>query len=1008
MTPKKTSQTPSVSPDHAISRKDLERIEFHRNAIALLPEATEKTPGVATALVERRFKITSRSCTCKIARKRTCAHIHKLTAICTHYQELLGNKSLEDDFRASIWHQMASVFIEDCRDTPAAVKMITVPEPDSKPGSTNRDANVIKVFNSRNVEMLTYLSQGADRSLFIERCAHLIQTAQAPYRSAILRHLKNMTITDSERSLSEMGRLTRRQVLEASFWYQMAYHGYLMFGTRDITFHPSIEKKTGLFTATCQKKNGDPLLRLVIPRLQVKRLLNTFKKVLHNHHGLTIHPIPFKSIFNISMNHRLDLVVRPMIQMIQKNGETRYLSQAGLEKFRYGTLIYVSELDILAELQPPDGDVGKLDSGVMNVIKKAQVPCFLADSQLMLEKGPFQLDTSVKRLQIFNKYDRVEITPIAADRQWCWLSVEYGFGNRNISLADIMTARADNERFLPVADGWVDCQTLDLGKIDALFKQQPEPSDDPHQDAYKISRTELLRLQAISLYKADIRAENKKRAQWLRRFLDGLPESPPPAVKGMTSPLRPYQELGVQWLWYLHENALGGLLCDDMGLGKTHEVMAFMLCLRQAAPSDEPFMVVCPTTVLSHWETKLREQAPDLNVYVYHGPQRRLPKSLAKIDVLLTSYGILLRDVVKLRELSFHLAVFDEIQYLKNAATQSNMAAASIRARMKVGLTGTPVENSVNDLKALMDLIIPGYLGSNARFKRRYDVSTDPDGIRRKELHRLIAPFTLRRLKTTVLSELPEKIEDLRICELSEDQVKFYRDAVASRADNFIQTLQNTKKAVPYMHIFALLNLLKKICNHPMLLDKGLEIGKQYKSGKWELFKELLAESLDSGQKVVIYSHYLRMIDLIEKHLNTETIPFVKLIGKTQKRGEIVQIFNTDPVCRVFLASLKAGGTGIDLVAASVVIHYDRWWNAAREDQATDRVHRIGQTRGVQVIKLVTRGTLEERIANIIERKRQLMESIIQENEPGFLKTFSREELIGLLSMPDGDLRNPE
>ena len=161
------------------------------------------------------------------------------------------------------------------------------------------------------------------------------------------------------------------------------------------------------------------------------------------------------------------------------------------------------------------------------------------------------------------------------------------------------------------------------------------------------------------------------------------------------------------------------------------------------------------------------------------------------------------------------------------------MAAASIQARMKVGLTGTPVENSVNDLKALMDLIIPGYLGSNARFKRRYDVSTDPDSLRRKELHRLIAPFTLRRLKTTVLSELPEKIEDLRICELSEDQVKFYRDAVASRADNFIQTLQNTKKAVPYMHIFALLNLLKKICNHPMLLDKGLEIGKQYQSGKW-------------------------------------------------------------------------------------------------------------------------------------------------------------------------------
>ncbi len=1000
----KPSKAPSDSPDHAISDRDLARIEFHRNAIALLPEADEKTPGVATALVERGFKITSRSCTCEIARKRTCAHVRKLTAICTHYHKQLGKKSLEEDFRASIWYLMASVFIEDCRDTPAAVKMITAPEPDSK----NRDANVIKVFNSRDEEMLTYLSQGADRSLFIERCAHLIQTGQAPYRSAILRHLKNMTITESERDLSEMGRLTRRQVLEASFWYQMAYHGYLMFGNEGVTFHASIEKETGQFTAACRNSDGELLLRLVVPRLLVKRLLNTFKKVLHNHHGLTIHPIPFKSIFNISMNHRLDLEVRPMIQMIQKNGETRYLSQAGLEKFRYGTLIYVSELDLLAEFQPPNGDVGQLElgSGVMNIIKKAQVPSFLADSQHTLEKGPFKLDASVRQLQVFKKYDRVEIMPVAANHQWCWLSVEYGFGNRNISLADIMAARADNERFLPVADGWVDCQTLDLGDIDALFKQQPDPSDDLNKGAYKISRTELLRLQAMSLYKADIRAENKKRSQWFRRFLDGLPESPPPTVKGMTSPLRPYQEHGVQWLWYLHENALGGLLCDDMGLGKTHEVMAFMLCLRQTVVSDEPFMVVCPTTVLSHWESKLRKYAPNLKIFVFHGPQRRLPKSLAKIDVLLTSYGILLRDVAKLREIPFYLAVFDEIQYLKNAATQSYMAAASIQARMKAGLTGTPVENSVNDLKALMDLIMPGYLGSNIRFKRRYGASTDPDGLLRKELHRLIAPFTLRRLKSTVLSELPEKIEDLRICELSEDQVKFYRDAVSSRADNFIQTLQNTKKKVPYIHIFALLNLLKKICNHPMLLDKGLEIGRQYQSGKWDLFKELLAESLASGQKVVIFSHYLGMIDLIERHLNAETIPFVKLIGKTQKRGEIVEIFNTDPVCRVFLGSLKAGGTGIDLVAASVVIHYDRWWNAAKEDQATDRVHRIGQTRGVQVIKIVTRGTLEERIATIIERKRQLMESIIQVDDPGFLKTFSREELIDLLAMPEADRGN--
>lgn len=996
MTNNKSSQQHTDRSEQAVTDSDLARIEFHRNAVALLPDSTDKTPGIATVLFERGFEISSRSCACKIAHKRTCAHVRKLTAICNHFQQKLGRKSLEEDFRASIWYQIAALFIEDCRDTPAQVKMATVMEVDAD----NKAVKVIKVFNSGDGELLTYLSQGPDRSLFIERCAHLVQTSQAPYRSAIMRHLKNMTITDNENSLSEMGRQTRRQVLEASFWYQVAYHCYLTFGTQGITFHPTIEKKSGQFTAICRNEDG-PLLRLAVPRMQVKQLLNTFEKVLHNQHGLTIHPIPFKSIFDISTNDHSDLVVRPMIKAIQENGETHYLSHEGLEKYRYGSLIYISELDLLAELQPPEKAVKPFDAGDMNVIKSAQVPSFLADSRRTLEDGPFRIDDSVRRLKIFKQYDHIEITPIAADRKYCWLAVEYGFGNRNINLADIMTARINNERFLPVADGWIDCKTLELGDIHDLIKQPPPTKDAPHPGAYKVSRSEMLRLQALSFYQASIRDENKKRAQWLQRFVSVQPEKPP-TVKGLTAPLRPYQELALHWLWYLHENQLGGLLCDDMGMGKTHEVMAFMLCLRQAKKKPPPNLVVCPTTVLSHWENKLKTYAPGLKLSVYHGIKRSLPKSRGKTDVLLTSYGVLLKDMLKLHKRSWNLVAFDETQHLKNAATQSYMAADGLKARMKIGLTGTPLENSITDLKALMDLVMPGYLGGNARFKRRYVVGEDPDGMMREELHRLIAPFILRRLKADVLTELPEKIEDFRICELSQDQIKLYRDAVAARANNFIETLQNSKRKIPYMHIFALLNILKKICNHPMLLDKGLEIGKEYQSGKWELFKELLDESLDSGQKVVVYSHYLEMIDLMERHLTTKAIPFVKLIGKTQKRGEIIEIFNTDPVCRVLLGSLKAGGVGIDLTAASVVIHYDRWWNAAREDQATDRVHRIGQTRGVQVIKLVTRGTLEERIAQIIDRKRELMEEIIQVDDHGFLKSFSREELVDLLSMPKG------
>jgi SNF2 family DNA or RNA helicase len=215
-----------------------------------------------------------------------------------------------------------------------------------------------------------------------------------------------------------------------------------------------------------------------------------------------------------------------------------------------------------------------------------------------------------------------------------------------------------------------------------------------------------------------------------------------------------------------------------------------------------------------------------------------------------------------------------------------------------------------------------------------------------------------------------------------------------------MKVLELGEQPVPYMHIFALLNLLKQICDHPAIVEHDLDNYDRYRSGKWDLFCELLAESLDSGQKVVIYSQYLSMIDIITAYLQDQRVGFVSLTGKSRNRGAIVAQFNEHPDCRVYVGSLKAGGTGIDLIAASVVIHYDRWWNAAKEDQATDRVHRIGQRKGVQVFKLVTEGTLEERIAALIDKKRQLLNSVVKEDDPGLLKSFTRVELIELLGMP--------
>ena len=471
----------------------------------------------------------------------------------------------------------------------------------------------------------------------------------------------------------------------------------------------------------------------------------------------------------------------------------------------------------------------------------------------------------------------------------------------------------------------------------------------------------------------------------------------------MVSELRPYQKIGVEWLHFLYENDLAGLLCDDMGLGKTHQAMALMLLLKEQHEVDDPFLVICPRTVISHWRDKLAQHAPGLRVAVYHGTNRNLEEALEERDVLVASYGVLRNDAAKLGTVSWSLLFFDEIQQIKNQETQAHRAAVTVPARMKIGLTGTPIENSLSELKNLFDLVLPGYLGDDESYFDRFGASSreHPDDEALRDLRRLISPFVLRRLKTAVLDELPGKIEDIRTCSLSTEQHQLYRDAIDTRGLALADRIRRDDKPLPYIHIFALLNQLKQICDHPALALGVAAEWRDHDSQKWDLFQELLAESLESGQKVVVFSQYLGMIAMMESYLEELGIGYAKLTGSTRRRGEVVDRFNENPDCRVFLGSLRAGGTGIDLIAGSVVIHYDRWWNAAKEDQATDRVYRIGQKRAVQVFKLVTEDTLEESIAAMIDRKRELMSSVVQADHPRLGKIFTREELLELLRQVD-------
>lgn len=962
-------EAPGEKTDTPVTGADETRLEFHRDACALLPQIHDARPGIAFCADNATFT-GHRSCTCSSYRSGTCPHILELTA-------LLKGRAGRADFRASLWYQLAALLAEDCRETPETIKL-----------RMKGNHRTLTVVGADDAELLTYLSQGADQQRFVERFG-LVEGLFCN-RGEVLDQLARLTMTGEERLMLDQGIKTRRLALEGNFWHRALYHAHRELDANPV-FRPGVDQRSGAFTLTIADAAGHPLFRMTIPRVKVERLLETFRKHLPNQHGFDIHPVPLKSIFKITMNTALDLDVMPMVQMVQANGESRFYERGEIEKFRYGNLVYVKELGILAELER--GVPRKFTAPARMVIKQSQVPGFLQEFADEIEEGTHIVDAAVKRIKVFDHVERVDIALEALERDWCWLSVRYGIGNTALALEDILRARAEGQRYLATDAGWIDCQAPDFAGIDAILGGRS--LDDAQK--LKLSRLELFRLAAVAGKPLCIVPDD--RAELLQRILALRPSSPP-VLAGLTSALWPYQVRGVEWLSFLGENGLGGLLCDDMGLGKTHQVMAHMVALR-ARQIREPFLVVCPTTVLSHWETKLRQHAPGLGITVYHGYERELGERTA-IDVLVTTYGIMRNDIEALKEIDFALAVFDEAQNLKNPQTGAYKAAMAVRAAMKLGLTGTPIENSLLELKALFDLVVPGYLGGDEEFKAKYLTPGEEKMVaqRRAELARLIVPFTLRRLKKSVLTDLPEKIEDFRSCLLSEDQIKLYRDAIATRGEALRQTIADGVEPIPYIHIFALLNLLKQICNHPALVQGPPEDYSRYESGKWELFKELIAECHASSQKVVVYSQYLDMLRIMELHLQAEGIDYVTLTGASTKRGEIVARFQNDPDCRIFLGSLKAGGVGIDLVAASVVIHYDRWWNAAKEDQATDRVHRIGQTRGVQVFKLVTEGTLEEKIAAIIAHKRSLLHEIVREDDPGLLKIFSREELMTLLTAP--------
>jgi len=466
----------------------------------------------------------------------------------------------------------------------------------------------------------------------------------------------------------------------------------------------------------------------------------------------------------------------------------------------------------------------------------------------------------------------------------------------------------------------------------------------------------------------------------------GLPAVPVPDT--FRGELRPYQREGLDFLGYVTDLGLGAILADDMGLGKTIQALAWIERARQMDPAGGAVLVVCPASVVHNWIRESERFLPHLRVLALTSGHERhaLRQEISNVDLVVTNYALLRRDLADWRSVSLRAVILDEAQNIKNPDAAVSRAVQQLQCRHRMALTGTPLENRALDLWSIMQFVNPGYLGSRKAFVARYDAPDAPP-YRRRLLAARLRPVLLRRLKSQVALELPERIEEQRDCELKPDQRKLYLLEL-ERARALMARLITPKEVrQSRIEILSVLTRLRQICCHPALVGGKPSFG----SGKFDALFELLEPLLAEGHKVLLFSQFVECLKLLDQEMEARGIVRHMLTGSTTRREEVVTAFESDPDPCVFLISLRAGGTGLNLTAASYVVLFDPWWNPAVEAQAIDRTHRIGQTRTVIAYRMLASGTIEEKIWELQQRKAALASDVL--GEEGFAQKLDREAL---------------
>jgi superfamily II DNA or RNA helicase len=576
---------------------------------------------------------------------------------------------------------------------------------------------------------------------------------------------------------------------------------------------------------------------------------------------------------------------------------------------------------------------------------------------------------------------------------WLSVSAEWEAEGMRLSHADLQRLAASTTRFVKLPDGgWVEIDVDANRKAHETAASLGLEGLDP--DAQKASLLHATQLDEATLAELGTAKAVQQLRDKLANF-KGVPDTKLP--ENVKADLRPYQKEGLNFLANLSRLKLGGILADDMGLGKTLQTLAWLTWLHDQHKKDrKPTLVLCPASVLHNWRREAEKFTPHFKVLVLQSGQARhnLRKQIPEHDIVVTNYAIVRRDLEELSKFDFRALVLDEAQFIKNPNAQVTLAVKEIQSGQRLALTGTPLENRLLDLWSIVDFIQPSYLGTQTQFNETYEPKGDgPEwevSTARRRLSAKLRPLMLRRLKKQVAKDLPDRIEERRDCELDEEQRKLYLAELRRSREQVMKALQEKGVAKSKMHVLAALTRLRQICCHPKL------VGNDSASGKTDTLFELLEPILQSGNKVLLFSQFVEMLKLLENACKERGIKTHILTGETKGRQEVVNAFQADPDQCVFLLSLRAAGTGLNLTNASYVILYDPWWNPAVEAQAIDRSHRIGQTRTVNAYRLIAPGTVEEKIWELQQKKSQTISDVL--GEEGFASNLSKDDLEYLFS----------